>query len=251
MNNLIQSHLMSVARCPMFLNSCNTPCEKIVAYQHIHNKNLKQTPEPWNGDIENAKILFISSNPSIDFNESYPTSAWTDNQISDFFVNRFSKQKKYVKNYLYPLQANGTYLNKNKWVRYWAAIRKLSQKLLAKENIEPGFDYAITEVVRCKSHKEIGVNEAMNTCSEKFLLETLSLSNAKVFVVVGKQAKDAFQERFQEKIPEAYYTIIKIGEVERMILSVPHPNARCEKSLEKLFAPETINEMILFVNKGC
>ena len=248
MNNLIRSHLISVAKCPIFLNSCNTPCEKIVAYQHTHNKTLKQIPEPWNGDIENAKILFISSNPSIDFNEHYPTSAWTEDQVADFFVNRFSKQKRYVKNYLYPLQTNGSYLSTNKWVRYWAAIRKLSKTLLDKENIEPGFDYAITEVVRCKSHKEIGVNEAMNTCSERFLLETLSLSNAKVFVVVGKKAKQALEERFQVEIPEASYKKIKINEVERMILSIPHPNARGEKSLEKLFSPEIIKAVTVCVN---
>ena len=44
-----------------------------------------------------------------------------------------------------------------------------------------GLDYALTEVVRCKSRQERGVPEALGTCSSRYLARTLELSAARVF----------------------------------------------------------------------
>lgn len=230
MSTLYRDHLLEIAKCPNFLNCQNTPCQKIVEYQ---NGDIKQLPEPWSGDIQKAKILFISSNPSIDPNEMFPTSLWTESEIVDFFNFRFSKQKKYVRNYLYPQQKNNEY--SEKWVRYWAAIRKISIKLLRSEQITPGEDYAITEIVRCKSHKEIGVKEAIDTCSDRFLAKTITLTNAKILIAVGKKAKEIIERKFKIEIPNNSFCKMQIGEIEKIVLAIPHPNSRGEKSLEKLF----------------
>ncbi len=70
MNTLITQ----IARCgevEKAKTDINHPCNKIVCSQNGH---AFQLPEPWNGDIGNVKILFISSNPSIDKTKHHPAS---------------------------------------------------------------------------------------------------------------------------------------------------------------------------------
>ena len=62
------------------------PCYKIVANQE-GDINSFSLPEPWNGDIINAKILFISSNPSIDEEEEFPTFLWDKKESFDLKTN--------------------------------------------------------------------------------------------------------------------------------------------------------------------
>ena len=84
MNNII----LEIAKCceveKAKLNDSHS-CNKIVMSQN----DSFQLPEPWNGHLDNAEILFISSNPSIDPNENYPTASWKDEDIVSFFENRF------------------------------------------------------------------------------------------------------------------------------------------------------------------
>jgi hypothetical protein len=49
----------------------------------------------------------------------------------------------------------------------------------------PGQDYALTEVVHCGSGVERGVDEALETCSSRYLKRVISLSPAKLLVLVG------------------------------------------------------------------
>ncbi len=74
-------------------------------------------PEPWDGFIERAEILFIGSNPSIDFDEIYPTDYWEKEEIYEFYNNRFSAVNDYYVR------------NKNK-VKYWQCMRKVTSWLL-------------------------------------------------------------------------------------------------------------------------
>ena len=82
------NHLIEIARCSNFESCVGTACEKIVGFQQ---ETIRQIPEPWSGDILKSKILFVSSNPSLDSTEKYPTSEWDNERIFDFFHNRFSK----------------------------------------------------------------------------------------------------------------------------------------------------------------
>lgn len=229
MNQSIQSHLMEIAKCDIFSNSCNIPCKKIVQSQSddINFKNSYQLPEPWNGNLEQARILFISSNPSISFSEYYPTISFPDAKIEDFFTNRFSENCQYVKKHLYPLQNDNSY--SKQWVRYWAAIKKLAGRILDIKDVQPGYHYAITEIVRCKSKNEIGVAEALATCSERFLLNTIKLCNAKLLVLVGAKATYGFERAFQITVPRSSCLMFFDGAAEKLVISVPHPNSRKKK----------------------
>jgi hypothetical protein len=57
-------------------------------------------------------------------------------------------------------------------VRFWSAVKQRAKELLPEESVRPGLDYALTEVVRCKSREEVGVAEAAAVCSNRYLRET-------------------------------------------------------------------------------
>ena len=67
------------------------------------------------------------------------------------------------------------------------------------DEVVPGRDYALTEVVHCKSRAEAGVirkagaNGAIDTCSDLWLERVLEHSRADVLIVVGKPARNAFR----------------------------------------------------------
>ena len=64
----------------------------------------------------------------------------------------------------------------------------------------PGRDYVLTEVVHCKSLKNIGVPKALSTCRGRWLRRILDGSGAKVVAVLGKHAAGAVRAEFG--IPE-------------------------------------------------
>lgn len=59
------------------------PCHKIVGLQ---TGSLFQLPEPWSGQIDIARLLFISSNPSINELEEYPEKSWELHRTTDFSI---------------------------------------------------------------------------------------------------------------------------------------------------------------------
>jgi len=107
--------LQEITNCEIIQKTLNenfiSPCKKIIDSQECTFKNF-QLPEPWNGDLENCKILFISSNPSINRKENYPLGNWNKSDITDFFINRFSSPKKWVKDELLPQLIGGDYEEK-------------------------------------------------------------------------------------------------------------------------------------------
>jgi len=92
MNNLLHE----ITNCPNIEKArldANHPCHKIVNTQPRDNFQL---PEPWNGNIVDAPILFISSNPSFDDNEYYPTTEWKKEVIEDFFCKSVSRKNRHL-----------------------------------------------------------------------------------------------------------------------------------------------------------
>lgn len=200
----------------------NHACSEIIKYQKERNnkRNCKfQVPEPWSGDIKNAPILFVSSNPGYSADELYPTTDWPTKFVADFFINRFKDRSP---NYSWvfkhrTLLKDGTRSN---WVRYWASIKKRAEELLEREAI-PGVDYCLSELVQCKSMKETGVESAQPVCTRLFFNEKINLSGAKIIIGVGKHAKNFFDGKKDiEGIP---------------VYLIPHPNSRQPKTFNKLY----------------
>jgi len=231
----VRKLLLDIVRCPVTDEirsgtSKISPCQKIVQLQTDMSFQL---PEPWSGQIDSAPILFISSNPSIDQQEMYPDDSWNSDRTIDFFHNRFTSRASWVKDGLYALRRNGT---RTPWVRFWAAARARASEILEKERNEivPGIDFALTEVVHCKSRKEEGVKEAQEFCSQRYLRSVLAISAAKIFVVYGKVARDAVRRQFGSSISDLsiHLSSLSIGGHSRIVAFLPAPNARGgEKSL--------------------
>lgn len=198
------------------------PCKKIVTSQNV-NSQFFQVPEPWNGNIKQAKILFISSNPSINENEEYPDTSWKPELVEDFFTNRFNgKIKKWVKDNKYVLLKNGCYNNKH--VPFWSSIIKRTEEILGTNHIISNDDFCITEIVKCKSTKEYGVEEALEECSKKYLRKVLGYSGARLIIVLGSKMKNVML---------AKYPFLSVDNVEwsaiegldRIVIFLPHPTS--------------------------
>ena len=86
--------------CPRVM-SASGQCSSFISLQNSCNF---QVPEPWNGDIENAKILILGLNPALDIAELFPSYdlcsgawnvmcakgyKWTDPVVEKFFEDRY------------------------------------------------------------------------------------------------------------------------------------------------------------------
>lgn len=197
-------------------SNTNHPCHEIVAVQNImvrDNEELRQRPEPWIGNLATAKVLFISSNPSIsddpDFStrEDFPTFAKSIEESADFFINRFSPEVQPPHatfntvskvDFLYRCN-DGAYRGqggKSKPVVTWHSIHQRAKEILG-ENCHPDVDYALTEVVKCKSKAEVGVKKASLKCVDAWMAEVFMVSTASIVVVVGRHSRDNFAHKIE------------------------------------------------------
>lgn len=227
--------LEEIARCSIACDirsgsKAHQACSTIVGLQ---TGDAFQLPEPWSGRIDTAPILFISSNPSIDPLEKYPDESWEAELIIDFFQNRFTSKVGWVNKGLYALRRDGS---RTDWVRFWASARSRASEILGKEKnaIVPGVDFALTEVVHCKSRNEVGVREAQDCCSNRYLTRVISVAAAEILVVFGEIAADAMRRRFGSSIEGVNGLCVASMEGKtRVVAFLPHPNERgSKKSIE-------------------
>jgi hypothetical protein len=157
----------------------------------------------------------------------YPESSWEPQQIIDFFQNRFSSSSRWVDR-LCALRKDGT---RTRWVKFWAAARARVSEILErpKAEIRPGIDFALTEVVHCKSRKEEGVKEARSFCTNLYLERVLSIAAAKTIIVFGDHAKETVRNRYSSA-DVTWHISGRLGEFSiakrtRLLVFLPAPNA--------------------------
>ena len=225
-------------------HDCNAVCkfqydiiQKANGSKQEVTKAMFHVPEPWNGDLKTAEILFVSSNPSIDLDEKkfpkFESEEWSEDK-KDGVVDFFSKRLESYKN------------------NYWTGIRKYTAWILEvtdpswapdKENEEDKIKeiasrVALTEIVHCKSEKECGASEAAKTCFEKYtkkvieyFLKTRSASgNKKTVVFIGGLARNTVCNQARtdkvnvdrEKIAEYF----GVSDENARFLCFPHPGVR-------------------------
>jgi hypothetical protein len=91
----------------------------------------------------------------------YPNWDWSSTEVYDYFNNRFGGgDKNWIISGTKSLQIDGTY---SRATRFWAEVKKRSIELLHRDVI-PGLDYALTEIVHCKSRKQMGVKQSQKQC---------------------------------------------------------------------------------------
>jgi uracil-DNA glycosylase len=190
----LQLTFRSIARCPN-VNTCLNaqksfhPCGAIVLSQSDRcegNYELFQVPEPWVGQIDVAPILFVSSNPSIGEDDHSSGNSPGDRVWESHHLAFGGGSRPYIIDGVWTTNAEGAKLKR---VPYWSWVRNRAQELIPDRAVVPGIDYALTEIVHCKSTDEVGVPEAAQTCAELHFDKLMSVSAAKVVVVVGRIAK--------------------------------------------------------------
>jgi len=202
-----------IASCPAVqdaLKNSKHPCRKVVNEQSkiISLEIKRQRPEPWMGSIGTAKLLFISSNPSINedpfpLGEVFPTYEWTEQESADFFVDRCNPDRDPVSitfnkseepNFL-TLCHDGEYRsgvsNPKRPQPTWKNTHDRAKELLG-ENAHPYFNYAITEIVHCKSKDAKGVEEASKFCADNWMNSLFQLSPATVVILLGSKVRDFY-----------------------------------------------------------
>jgi hypothetical protein len=198
--------LIEIARCPNVRRASEDeshPCRSVVAAQGGLGRTGHQLPEPWSGRIERAPILFVGSNPSFNPEEPFPVEEWADDKIEAYFTT--------------PDRLN---LN----VRYWNVVRSIAHAILGREP-RPGHDYALTELVRCKSWEEEGVPQALETCTERHLEKTLQVAGAKVVIALGKVAREGIASHIGCRSEIGLRGTFDIGGRKRVVLLLGHPSS--------------------------
>jgi hypothetical protein len=217
-----------ITKCPEMMRALAdhaSPCAAVVRCQRKDGiaAGDQQVPEPWNGDVERAPLLFIASNPAIDPTERYPTidgNEWPESQVEAFFRYRF-------------LLASGVPglgpIPQGPPSQYWRCVRRRAAEILdiPIDAVRPGEDYAVTEIVRCKSRNEVGVAEATRECSERYLDATLRLAGAKIVVILGirtlRHLANLRPELADMRLGDLL-SDMELGSARRSILALGHPS---------------------------
>ena len=207
------------------LNDQSRPCHDVVQWQadqwkpqilQIENSKMHR-PEAWTGEIVNAPILFLSSNPSFNADENYPNwrlgeEEWPLEKVADFSVKRFTSEinRGYgasdglsAKEVDRTIGKKGELLHK---VTYWNWARSMVAYIHGKEiaQVSAHSDYAMTEIVHCKSKGEKGVKKARLTCKDKFLERILEISQAELIIISGKHACEDIKAIYPERFPSQW-----------------------------------------------
>lgn len=230
--------LQEIAHCPIIAEQLANPtrehdCAPIIQVQPTTDLETRQLPEPWSGNLRDAPLLFLSSNPSINFQETYPVASWPEVRIADFFQHRFGGgHTEWTLEGLRPRRADGSFPRAT-WVHFWAAVRARATELLNRP-VVPGKDYVLSEVVHCKSEREKGVWRAADFCSARYLERVVSMSAAPVIVSLGKVANYEVRQVFGLDPTAILPGPAEVGNKERLFVFLPHPNSFGPKAFAAL-----------------
>ena len=241
--------LREISRCPIVAHclghpGTDHPCAEIVRSQGADSTADHQVPEPWSGHLDRAPILFLSSNPSISDEEDYPRAEWTNPEIADFFDNRFGGGRRpWIKDGVYGLDRHGRHGRRG--TQFWIAVRSRAAELTGRPTaaVVPGEDYALSEVVHCKSRAERGVASALATCVDRYLEAVVSASAARVIVCLGEFAAGAVRRRFGIGADVLVQGPITVGRAPRYFAFLPHPASWKKKTFTSCLPPEDVRRL--------
>lgn len=244
--------LLDIVECPLFVEhhtsdkpvNTSTGCGRVLSCQP-RGLPSAQVPEPWNGNL-GARVMFLSSNPSINRLEQYPRGKPAVPDAPRFFATRFSGvdpelRKRWIDDDLSILLQDG---ERDYGVpHYWTEVRNATNDLFD-EIVDPAeWDkrICISEIVHCKSTSNTGVVEAAPACTSRYLQRFLTLAKARVIIVYGEARPYVWQlvapgRRYDErcKVIGPGPGLI-LGQF-RMILFLPAPGSSGIRMLSKVLS---------------
>lgn len=224
--------LCEMVRCPEVLKAGADdahPCSPIVKFQDRIAGEF-QPPTPWVGRLSEAPILFIGSNPNISGTEHYPKVGAEDEEVISFFDRAFEGEDAQIRDGIRPRKSDGS-----SWVRTWAGVRGRARELLDREP-RPGRDYAMTEIVHCRSWDEIGVDKARDHCADLYLDRILKVSPAKVIIGFGAHVNQWLSQRWD--LNEGLLSRVTIQGIIRFVALLPHPTSYGPKTFRSVMPDE-------------
>ena len=235
--------LLDICACPNVKAaraSESHPCAEVVSSQNVRLLTDFQVPTPWIGQLRSAKVLFVSSNPSISDTEHHPTWSKSDGVMVDYFENHFGGgRREWTEDGMRTLQLDGSYEAN----RFYSSVKNRAAELL--DDPEPGSDYVLTAAVRCKSRNECGVSDALDECSSAYLRKTIEASGAVIIVVLGDHARYAVCRLFGVlRGDDRLSGPLKIGQRERHFAWLPHPANRSKlRKFSNCFTPDEVSRL--------
>lgn len=109
--------------------------------------------------------------------------------------------------------------------------------------MNPGKDYALTEVVHCKSRKNEGVKQALKECSDRYLSRVLSHSDAKVIVCLGVLVEQIVREKLAIPPGVRVYGPAEISGKIRHVVFSAQPNSNQPRKFSVTLLKEELAEL--------
>ena len=242
--------LLAITRCPEIERArgdAGHPCHLVVCFQDAAGYHV---PEPWQGHIETAPILFVSLNPGYGENQVFPTPEWTDADTIDFFRRRFDEEAGWTRHaagnriYLRVKDSNGNKRFEGKPVRHWGitGINGYATKLLGREPVF-GRDIAMTMAVHCKSLGGDVAKPATRKCTLKWLNQIMEHSTASIIVLLGNDARDACARMWGFDKNRRVHFGVNVPGGERAIVLLPHPAMRGKQEFGNYVSREELQRL--------
>ena len=229
--------LLAITRCPELGKAradSRHPCRRVVCAQGPDDYHV---PEPWQGHIETAPLLFVSINPGYGDNQIFPLPSWGAVDTIDFFERRFDPDAEWVRYgagrvhlRIYaangkPTDDSGNFIYNDKLVPFWRAINDHAEAILGQDPVV-GQDYALTMAVHCKSAEAKESKPAMRLCPQRWLPSIMELSPAKIVVLIGAPTRDKCSQMWKLAKRQSVQFGVQVGGRERAIVILPHPNSK-------------------------
>ena len=240
--------LLTITRYPELgkaRNDAYHPCRRVVCFQGQDNYHV---PEPWQGHIETAPLLFISLNPRYDIREVFPTPSWNDADTKDFFIRRFATDAKWTSQptgkgiRLLVKDANGDEGYYKRADIFYGWVRNLAEELLQHQPVL-GKDYSMTSAVHCKSDTWNGTAETVRRCTDLWLQAIMELSAAKVVVTISDPTWDACADAWDLQLGRTVQYNVLIAGRQRAVLRLPHRRSGRPSKIERLLDADDLEHL--------
>lgn len=244
-DSLWDALLVRIARCPVveqvrLAGVTDHPCSGVVNYQSHVPLSRHQGPEPWTGHIRTARVLFVSSNPSYGEDDLYPRWSDPDASLVPYFEDRFRGGPGQIQDGVRTPTHDGS---KGKWIAFWGGVLGVVREVIP--DATPGADYALTEVVRCKTTKEVGVAAARLHCADRYLDATLTQAvRAQLIIIYGKHALAEMNERYELPLTSDNRSCdADVAGRHRRIVWLDHPSHARKVRLHHVLDPAALAEL--------
>jgi len=244
-----------ILQCPLVdaalrKEEAGVPCREVVTFQ---SRVRRYPPEPWSGHIDEAKILFLASNPGSNAGEIEPAEheLTADSSVDAWlpiFDNAFDQgQTPGIVDGVRMVDYSGQ--PRGRPVLYWVWAKDRAAEILG-PGVDPGRDYALTEVVHCGSRSEHGVAEALPVCVHRYLGRVLRASPARILVCVGYFAQHAVTAHLDCELPSSLVGPVDLCGSPRYVVSIAHPSRFRRPTLDKTIGEQGLTRLVQWLADG-